>query len=111
MRREEVRDGRWRLVDREPAPNGDASWQQLIAFSWERHDRRLLVAVNWSPRRAQGYVRPPFADLDGSPWRLTDLLDPATRYERAGAEVATRGLYLDLPGWRPVVFALTPAER
>ena len=56
-------------------------------------------------------MRPPFADLDGSPWRLTDLLDPATRYERAGAEVATRGLYLDLPGWRPVVFALTPAER
>ncbi len=47
MRREEVREGQWQLLDREPASNGDASWRQLVAFSWERADRRLPVVVNW----------------------------------------------------------------
>ena len=28
-----------------------------------------------------------------------------------GTELAKRGLYLDLPGWRPTVLALSPAER
>jgi hypothetical protein len=107
MRREEVRDGRWRLVDRAPAASGDPSWRQLVAFSWEKGDRRLLVVVNWGPTRGQGYVRPQFAGLDGSPWRLTDLLDPTNRGERDGATLATRGLYVELPGWRPTVLALT----
>jgi hypothetical protein len=99
-----VREGQWQLLDREPPSNGDASWRQLVAFSWERADRRLLVV-------AQGYVRPRFFALDGSTWRLTELLDPTIRYERDGAELARRGLYVDLPRWRPTVFALTPAGR
>ena len=107
MRREEVRDGQWRLVDRAPAASGDPSWRQLIAFSWEKGDRRLLVVANWGPTRGQGYVRPQFAGLDGSTWRLTDLLDPTNHGERDGATLATRGLYLELPGWRPTVLALT----
>jgi hypothetical protein len=44
-------------------------------------------------------------------WRETELLDPTIRYERDGAELARRGLYVDLPRWRPTVFALTPAGR
>jgi len=111
MRREEAREGEWRLLEREPAVNGDASWRQLVGFTWERNERRLLVAVNWGPGRSRGYVRPQLSGLDGSTWRLTGLLDPTTRGERDGAELATRGLYLDLSGWRPIVFALTPAER
>ena len=44
---------------------------------------------------------------DGADWRLTDLPDPTSRGERDGATLATRGLYLELPGWRPTVLALT----
>jgi hypothetical protein len=33
--------------------------------------------------------------------------DPINRGERDGATLATRGLYLELPGWRPTVLALT----
>jgi hypothetical protein len=111
MRREEVREGQWQLLDREPASIGDASWRQLVAFSWERGDRRLLVVVNWGARRCQGYVRPRFFAPDGSTWRLTELLDPTIRYDREGAELARRGLYVDLSRWRPTVFALTPAGQ
>jgi hypothetical protein len=101
MRREEVREGQWQLLDQKPASNGDASWRQLVAFSWERADRRLLVVVNWGPGRAQGYVRPRFFALDGSTWRLTELLDPTIRYERDGAELARRGLYVICPAGGP----------
>jgi hypothetical protein len=111
MRRAEVRDGQWRLLDREPVPNGDASWRQLIAFAWEQNDRRLLVAVNWGPGRAQGCLRPPFGGLGGATWLLADLLDPTSRREREGAELARQGLALDLPGWRPTVLALTLVKR
>ena len=111
MRREEVREGQWRPLDREPDARGGASWRQLVAFSWERGERRLLVAVNWGSARAQGYVRLSFSGLDGSTWLLTDLLDPALRSERDGAELAKRGLYLELPGWRPAVLALSAAAR
>ena len=111
MRREEVREGQWRLLEREPDANGTPSWRQLVAYSWEREERRLLVAVNWGPDRGRGYVRLQFTGLDGSTWRLTDLLDSTLRYERDGTELAKRGLYLDLPGWRPTVLALSPAER
>ncbi len=111
MRREEVRDGQWRLLDRAPAASGAPTWGQLVAFSWELGDRRLLVAVNWGPTRGQGYVRPQFAGLEGSTWLLTDLLDPTSHSERDGAALAAQGLDLDLPAWRPTVLALTPAER
>jgi hypothetical protein len=39
---------------------------------------------------------------------LRDLMDPTVRYEREGAELAQRGLYLDVPGWHHHVFDLTP---
>ena len=46
----------------------------------------------------QGYVGLPWHDLAGRPWQLHDRLGPA-RYERDGTDLATRGLYLDLPAW------------
>jgi glycosidase len=107
MRREEVREGRWRLLEREPDASGGTSWRQLVAYSWELGERRLLVAVNWGTARGQGYARLAFSGLADSAWVLTELLpDPTIRVERDGAELARRGLYLDLPGWRPSVLAL-----
>lgn len=71
----------------------------------------MLVAVNWGPGRACGYLRPQFSGLEGSTWLMADLLDPVRRYERTGAELSRAGVQLDLPGWRPFVVALTPARR
>ena len=38
---------------------------------------------------------------------LHDLMDPATTYERAGDDLAARGLYVDLPAWGANVFEVT----
>ena len=55
-----------------------------------------LIAVNYAGNQSQCYVHIPFPDLSGRPVRLKDLLGHAI-YDRDGAELVSRGLYLDLP--------------
>jgi len=50
----------------------------------------------------------PWPDLDGRTWRLRDLMGTAV-YDRAGADLARTGLYLDMPAWGYHVFAVEPA--
>jgi glycosidase len=104
MRRPEVRDGTWRLVDRSPAWEGNPTWDPFIAYSWEMPGRRLLVAANYGPTQGQCYLRLPWADVDGRAVVLHDLMTPTVRYERDGAELSRRGLYLDMPAWGYHVF-------
>ena len=42
----------------------------------------------------------------GGTVRLADLMSPAA-YDRAGADLVARGLYLDLPPWERHVFELS----
>jgi hypothetical protein len=48
-------------------------------------------------------VRLPFADLSGRAVRLKDLMGGA-QYDRAGSDLASAGLYVDLPAWGYHVF-------
>jgi hypothetical protein len=54
------------------------------------------VAVNYAGNRSQCYVRLPFTDLEGHSVQLKDLMGAAT-YDRDGADILARGLFLDLP--------------
>jgi glycosidase len=104
VRRAEVREGDWRLLDCRPAWDGNPTWDRFIAVSWEAPRRRLLVAVNYGPTHAQCYVRLPWGDLDGRSVALQDVMTPGTRYDRDGGELSRRGLYVDLPAWGHHVF-------
>jgi Alpha amylase, catalytic domain len=106
-RRAETRDGDWRLLDRLPAWDGNPTWERFIAFSWDAPAGRLLVAVNYGPSPGQCYVRLPWGDLDGRTVALQDLMAPPLRYERDGADLGRRGLYLDMPAWGHHVFEVT----
>ena len=82
-----------------------------MVFAWEGADgERWLVVVNYAPNQSQCYVRLPFAGPGIGRWRLKDLIGAAT-HERAGDELATRGLYLDEPPWRAQVFSLTDISQ
>jgi hypothetical protein len=59
-------------------------------------DRFELVAVNLAPHRAQCRVVPELPGLAPHAWHLADRLGPE-RWLRDGAELATTGLFLDLP--------------
>jgi hypothetical protein len=102
------RDGRWQLLDARPAWEGNASHDAFIVFAWTGPgELRRLVAVNYAAHRSQCYVATPWKDLDGRRWRLRDRLGAAV-YERDGADLATRGLYLDLPAWGYHAFEVQP---
>lgn len=106
LRRREVREGRWRLLNCVPAWDGNGTSENFVAFAWEGAEgKRLVAAVNYAEGRGQCYVRLPFPDLPAGDWRLTDLLGEAV-YDRADGDLHARGLYLDVPGWHAHVFSL-----
>jgi hypothetical protein len=105
LRRPELRGGRFRLASCRRAWEGSPAEASFVAFTRETGDARLLVAANYGPAPAQGFVALPLGDaaLAGRRVRLRDLVGPAC-YERDGDELAAGGLYLDLPGWGHHVF-------
>jgi hypothetical protein len=109
LRRPEVREGVWRLLDCRNAWEGNPTWENFIAYDWQgKNDARLLVAVNYGPTQGQCYVDVPFAEIPvteirGRKLLLQDLMSPA-RYERDGDDMASRGLYLDMPEWGYHIF-------
>ncbi|HOI57700.1 MULTISPECIES: alpha-amylase family glycosyl hydrolase [unclassified Methanoculleus] len=102
------RDGEWRLLDCNPAWEGNPSHDGYIAFARERRGERFVVAVNYAPDRGQCYVPLPWADLAGKTVRLVDLLGLA-QYDRDGESLLVPGLYLDIPGWGCHVFNVDAA--
>lgn len=108
LKRPDVRSGQWRLLESRPAWDGNPTCENFLAFCWTDLQSvlpipTLLVAVNFGPTQGQCSVPLPFADLAGRLIRLRDLFSPA-EYERAGADLAGKGLYLDLPAWGFHVF-------
>jgi hypothetical protein len=99
-----VREGRWQLLDCRAAWDGNPTSDGFVIFAWEgSHAEHLLVAVNYAGHQGQCYVRLPFADLGGRSVHLRDLMSDA-QYDRAGSELSSTGLYLDLPAWKFHVF-------
>jgi len=102
-----VRNGRWQLLECQPAWEGSGTWDSFIAFAWQGADgSRLLAVVNYTPNQSQCYVRLPLAGLSGQAVWLADLLGPAV-YERDGGDLQAHGLYLDLPAWGYHLFEMT----
>jgi hypothetical protein len=110
LRHPVVREGSWQLLDCLPAWGGNWTWDCFIAWSWRRAgDERLLIAVNYADNQSQCYVRWPFAELGGA-LRLADCMTSA-RFERSGTDLASQGLYLDLPPWGYDVFEVIALDR
>ena len=97
-------EGRWQLLGVRAAWEGNSSHDAFIVSAWTGPgEERRLVAVNYAGHQSQCYVAMPWSDLAGRTWRLSDRLGPAV-YEREGADLAARGLYLDMPAWGYHVF-------
>jgi glycosidase len=102
------REGQWQLLDAHPAWAGNSSNEVFVAFAWSgAGDLRRMVVVNYANHPSQCYLPLPWDDLAGRTWRLSDRLGAAV-YDRSGADLSSRGLYLDLPPWGYHVFAVEP---
>ena len=99
LRRPEVRQGRWQLLEAAPAREGNPAGNPFLAFAWEgATGERLLAAVNFGPAPGQVRVALPFSDLGEIKIILQDSIS-ATRPEPAEVKVQDQGLLLDLPAW------------
>jgi hypothetical protein len=72
---------------------------------WHGGSERLMIPVNYGGHRSQCYVRLPSPLAGGPTLRFTDLMSPA-QYDRDTGEIASRGLYLDMPPWGIHVFEI-----
>jgi Alpha amylase, catalytic domain len=107
LRQPAVREGKWQLLECAPAWEGNWTWDCFVAYAWQGPSgERLLVTVNYAPNQSQCYLRLPFTDLSSGDWRLEDLIGNAV-YNRNGADLQARGLYLDESPWKASVFSLT----
>jgi hypothetical protein len=106
--RPEAHEGSWRLRECRPAWEGNPTWEGFVVTSWDGPAGRLLACANLGPTRGQCWVEAAFPGLARGPVLLRDLLGEAC-YERDGAELSGRGLYLDLPAWGHHVFAVGAA--
>jgi hypothetical protein len=102
-----LHEGAWQLATVRPAWDGNATHAQLVVSSWQAGEQRLLVAVNYGPSQAQGYVGADLPGLRGRRFTLVDLLGDV-RYQRTGDDLANAHLYLDMPPWGYNVFELVP---
>lgn len=106
-----MRDGQWRLLDCTPAWGGNWTSDCFLVFLWQdAADRCVLTVVNFAGNQSQCYVPLPLPDLAGHTMRLKDLMSPVC-YDRAGEDLLSHGLYLDLPAWGYHVFELSLRMR
>jgi len=107
LKRPEVREGEWSLLECKAAWDGNWTWDCFICFAWRgAAGGSLVVIVNYAPNQSQCNLQIPFEELRGREVRLTDQMGPA-QYDRQGDDILSRGLYLDLPAWGCHVFDLS----
>lgn len=107
LRRDEVRNGAWQLLEAKAAWDGNWTNDCLIICWWsDRAGHCLLIPVNYAANQSQGYVQLPGNGINGRIVVLRDLTGPSW-YVRNGDELSSRGLYLDMPPWGYNVFELT----
>lgn len=91
------RQGQWSLCERTGWPD-NASFQNLVAWSWGKGDERYLIVANLSDCPSQAQVRVGWVSANGGKWLLTEVFTGAT-YERDGNEMSSPGLYVALGPW------------
>jgi 4-alpha-glucanotransferase len=99
--------GMWRICHIMGWPD-NLSFQDLLAWAWEKRGERFAFVVNLSDAPAQAMVRFPWDDLAGSNWFLEDLLGGET-YRRDGSKMLSEGLFVDLGPWQAHMFLLHKA--
>jgi len=98
------------LLECAPAWDGNWTWDGFVAFAWHgTRGERLIVAVNYAGK-GPVLLRLPFADPAGRSVRFKDLMADII-CDRAGSEVASRGLYLDLTPWEALKVEIATRDQ
>lgn len=91
------REGQWSQCDCMGWPD-NASYQNLLAWTWQREGELYLIAVNLNDQAVQARIVVAWPELGGGPCLFTDAFSGG-RYEREGDELMRPGLYVELGPW------------
>jgi hypothetical protein len=105
-----VGNGEAQVLSPRPAWPENPAAQNFILVQWRTEGPAFdLAVVNLAPHRSQCYAPPTVPGLAARDWSLRDLLG-AEIYERSGANLASQGLYLDLPAHGAQLFHFAPVR-
>ncbi len=92
------------------AGEGNPSWRNLVVLLWQGSSQGFdLAVVNLAPNRSQGFARIDVPGLERTNWVLQDRLGDE-RFERAGRELRTQGLFLDVGPYAAQLFHFRPVS-
>jgi glycosidase len=103
-------EGEWTLVEPGQAWEGNESHRNLLTWCWRYAEQVKLVVVDYSPNRAQGWLKWPMPLEKVGRVVLRDELTGAT-YIRNADELRSRGLYVDLSPWQAHILDVVPDEN
>lgn len=108
LKKSDVGSGVGQILAPRFAWDGNTTAQNFIVVLWQGKESRFdLVVVNLAWHRSQCYVPLGIEGLAESHWTMRDLLGDE-RYERVGSDLATQGLYLDVPAYGAQLFRFEP---
>jgi glycosidase len=111
LKQQVLRTGNWQLLYCAPAWDGNGSHDNYISFLWKgEEDEKILVAVNYSPFQSQCYIKLQSQNIGAGPWVLNDLISGKI-FEREGADLESKGMYLDELPWKVYVFSLNKKKE
>ncbi len=91
-------DGAWQLCERH-GWSDNTTFQNLVAWTWQRGAERALIVINLSAQPSQAMVQLIWDDLRERFWRLEDTLNGDV-FIRDGTQLRDSGLFVDLDAWR-----------
>jgi hypothetical protein len=87
---------------------GNPTNQNFVIVQWQSQPAEFdLVVVNLALHRSQCHAPLSVAELAKYNWAMRNLLGTES-YERVGSDLATQGVYLDLPAHGAQLFHFTP---
>ena len=108
LKKSDVGSGRGQILAPRFAWDGNSTAQNFIVVVWQGKGPGFdLVVVNLAWHRSQCYVPLGIAGLAERDWIMRDQLGDE-RFERVGSDLATQGLYLDVPAYGAQLFHFEP---
>jgi hypothetical protein len=108
LQRTAVGRGMGEVLAPRPAWPDNPTARNFAIVQWQSQPPAFdLVVVNFAPHRSQGYAPLTVPGLAAHHWLMKDLLGDE-QYKRAGSDLESQGLYLDLPAHGAQVFRFEP---
>ncbi|MCW5895260.1 MAG: alpha-amylase [Bacteroidetes bacterium] len=93
-----LRTGEWKLLTVRPAWHDNHSYQNMLAYSWQKGKDHRLIIINYAPLNSQCYIDIGLDNLKGTVFEFRDLMSPAV-FSRDRTGLQHKGMYFDLPGY------------